>query len=677
MAATKIRIRFTGVAVMDGVNLKSPEDWKFQASVKRASNNSTTALGDATALFEFKKDNTYNEIGWEASFDLTGADSQFEISVQGTSDTAPPKDLGKVKATLLTPILHNYNLTLTSTKNIFVAYLAVFMTAQTESWTEGITTILQNPDSKTFNTILDQMQAQAVHICPVIPVPWATGIPPLPRGVQHLTASPQEDLSIMPGTTSLNALVNPSVIPVLDPNDKDFPNKWARIRVTQFWPANLDTDKLIWRAATSNIKFWSGGAAKTEVKGGVEVAAYGELGGDNDEMGQITLHSDRDGTPKLATFRAWVGKPKYIWTRANIFKGTPPPAGPPGPDPSVTGDQIATQIGYNNIILWQAGVQMAMDTDQTTYGGAAYQQPGVFQVTTDAKNVVNVPSNGEMLAPLLNARVGVFNVAYIYSAANFPTLNGMATDRLLSDPEGTVNLDGGPSTSWLRPTGVFPDDDGVKITMKRMGPSDKRSDAPAGVCEAGANDKLCGCIMTERGALAAGSLTLAHELCHVLGLHHRGSGGGETTSSYDSVNHQAGPLKGRGHPWNENLLTYGPNTRRQDLDLIQAMVIRSSKLCKSDPPPPPPPKPIPTAYVPTKDDKILLQSYLVGKTPGLKHSGYDLGAYGPDGDGIDGIIGEKTKAAIKQFQADHGGLVKDGIYGPKTRAAFDNEINGT
>ena len=34
----------------------------------------------------------------------------------------------------------------------------------------------------------------------------------------------------------------------------------------------------------------------------------------------------------------------------------------------------------------------------------------------------------------------------------------------------------------------------------------------------------------------------------------------------------------------------------------------------------------------------------------LKDKGYDIGTSGPNKDGIDGIYGPKTKAAISQFQ---------------------------
>jgi peptidoglycan hydrolase-like protein with peptidoglycan-binding domain len=44
---------------------------------------------------------------------------------------------------------------------------------------------------------------------------------------------------------------------------------------------------------------------------------------------------------------------------------------------------------------------------------------------------------------------------------------------------------------------------------------------------------------------------------------------------------------------------------------------------------------------------------------------------------VDGVYGSRTRAAVRSFQSDHGnGLEPDGIYGPNTRDAFDQELNG-
>jgi hypothetical protein len=51
----------------------------------------------------------------------------------------------------------------------------------------------------------------------------------------------------------------------------------------------------------------------------------------------------------------------------------------------------------------------------------------------------------------------------------------------------------------------------------------------------------------------------------------------------------------------------------------------------------------------------------------LVDMGYDLGSSGPNGDGVDDVMGRKTREAIYTFQ-ERNGLKKDEAVGPKTRA---------
>lgn len=69
-------------------------------------------------------------------------------------------------------------------------------------------------------------------------------------------------------------------------------------------------------------------------------------------------------------------------------------------------------------------------------------------------------------------------------------------------------------------------------------------------------------------------------------------------------------------------------------------------------------------YALTEQPSVAVASYSVNKQvqQKLKNLGYYTGA-------IDGIIGTKSKTAIKNFQRDYG-LVVDGIIGPKTLAAL-------
>jgi len=692
MAATEILAQVVTVDVLDKANFS---EWSFKANVRRLPSGTTKAFGKPGDVWEANEGDTLDLSGWDATVAIKPKDKKIEINLKGSEKKGFfGKDLGSVKVTLNTPIYHGYDLTLVSSRKLFAARIKVTITAEDTATAPGsISTVTSAPGSSSYSTIHDGvLEKKMVHICPVIPVPWTTGIPPIAKGVESLPASDQENLAIAAGTTKPNALVNPSLLPAIDPGDPEFDNLCARIYITQYRPKTLDLNKLVWVAKTDNIRFFDGGRNKKEVRGGREVKAYGIPKGNADEEGVIEVRWDGEGKPLLAVYRAWVGKPKYVWTRANILRSSKgSEGGIPLLNPTTTPAQIKAQIAYNNVMFWQAGLKMVPDPVKTCYNGAVPKDDGIFVITTAENYTFNRADTPDMVAPILNQRGGVFNVAYIHTVTGQPNLNGEAMDmRLLAAGAAPgygppVTLGGSPSTSWVQPTGVYPDSDGVDITMKTFGPTDVRDAAQKDLAGDKQIDKICSCIMTQQGATLPGSITLVHELGHVLGLHHRGCGGQEVQHSTDGVDHLAGPWKNTGHPWVQNVMTYGPNTSRQDFDMIQARVLRRHALVRDSATEPPgpapvvPPKekqPVPAPWLPTKADKILVQEYLIWKKKGLKCGPYDLGDYGPDGDGVDGIVGPVTRGAVKEFQRDHGGLKADGSYGPKTAEAFDQEING-
>lgn len=694
MAATKIKVTFKSVYVRDDEDWFGPGEWFFDATVRCEPSGKTFTVGDTTR-HEVNDGDTLT-LDWSQEVDIDPADEKIVIRLQGTDeDSLFDDDLGWIRLTLLTPIVNDYEMTLTSSKACFDGLLEVDILERTKDATGTITTIRETMDSSTFSTLHVGMLSKLVHINPVVPVPWSEGIPKKHKGVLSLSSWKARNTKLSASTSDypkLNKLVNPAVIPVLDPAHADFANRCARIMITEHRPDNLQT-KIIWKAVTDNVKLWDG-STKTEIKGGREVMAYGVLSGDSDQKCTIEVCSEDEGQPLLATYCAWVGKPKYVWCRANIIKCSraSTPANPIV-NPTITEAQIKQHINFANIVLWQAAITLVMDTEATTAADTVESttEEGIFTVTKSTNYTYKAERGSDkLIAPLLNAREGVFNMAYIHSVKGSSGLLGSASDRRMSEAsDGTETLATSPSNSWVRPTGVWPDSPACTVTMKTMGKSDARKDEFKTHTADGKIDKICACIMTDNVQLrvARGNITLPHELGHVLGLHHRGNGGNEDFGSYDGVNHQSAPFKGKGHPFKENMMCYGNDARRQDIDMVQANVLRGHPLVKDTaptkpaPPPPPPPKKkekkkVPPAWTPTKADVILMQEYLTGKRPGLKHTGYHLGSYGPDGDGVDGIYGDLTTKAVRSFQKDHGGIGIDGKYGPETEGAFDEELNG-
>jgi hypothetical protein len=682
MAITKFRLNVSSFAAANNAGIVGAADWQITGTLRNVASGVITNMGSGTA--EVKNGQSVN-VGWAQEVTVDPKDTTYELNVNiseivGTSAT----DKGKIRATFRVPLMRPYQLHLLANTGLFTVWIVLGVLERTADAAGQITTIVTRDGGSTYNTIHSEMTGRMAQIHPVIPVP-AWDLPPFTRGAATLSASDPETLNATAASTDLNTLVNPAVIAVLDPADPDFDTKVARVRVTQFRPDDLDTDKFIWQCATSNIKFRAGGKEKTEVRGGREVKVYGVQDGDADTEAKIELHWDSPGTPLLATFRALVGKPKYIVTRANVIKcsSATDPGGVPILNPTATADDIKKHLAFSNVLLWQMAVQLVFDTNATCYNGAVLKDTGIFEVSSATNYTFNVTLNGSVVATILNSRANVFNLGYLHSCAGKPTLLGVATDRRLSAASTVVESAGTPSDSFVRPTGIFPDDDAKPIKITTMGPSNARNNAQKNLCGDGAIDKICGCLITANDHVANGSVTMAHELGHVIGLNHRGNGAGSPNDgSVDGVNHLAGPNKGRGHPWIENCMTYGNDLTAQDFDIGQAKIVRAHKLLVDKnpnavpPPAPQQPKPVPESKLPTEADRKLLQGYLSGKTPGLQNSGYDIGTSGPNGDGIDGIVGPKTKQAIRDFQQAHGGLTVDGIYGPKTKAAFNEELNG-
>jgi hypothetical protein len=327
-----------------------------------------------------------------------------------------------------------------------------------------------------------------------------------------------------------------------------------------------------------------------------------------------------------------VGKLGTLPYRVNFLNGT-------GGLWQVTG--IMTSAQANSIlqvvqaIVYQAGVMLVPDTNVTGFDGATLFPAGntnaIFQLTVSAnRHTRNVNHNIISGATRYNFRPGVINFAFVHSTVQ---TNAAAVDRngiagsankthwvggklqyAAGGKGSTKQLDGSPSTSWIKPSGVPTDPAPVKWTLTTIEPTNRVTqasgvDAPYVHARNSASPpftsammgQLYGChvpVVWDRGNLVGigaappawtvapyewnCGINLAHELGHMLGLAHRGSGWSATAplsaDGMDCVDQTlpAGVLKG--HPWSENLMTYGygmATPLAHNIDLIQASVVRT------------------------------------------------------------------------------------------------------
>ncbi len=639
MAVTKIKVRLVSVDVLDDSDwIWGAGEWHLHASV------AGTAVGNSGTEFSVHTGDTINlpEADWSTVVDVSGHGPGDSVEVRLKvieKDVFFDDDLGEVRATLAYPYRHpERDIDLLSPwldggwffddYRCFRLHLKVTVVEEMASTNPSGPTAVPVKrnlagDVSTFSTIKGAAFTPRVEICPVIPVPAAPAhMPPrpaMPAGLAVGQIPPASQVAAAPAAPALNALPNPSVIPILAAGDPNLATRAARLTLTYFEPNNLDTSKFHWRVV-------SGPATIIGSANGTSVRVRG-TGNAADTMATIQVHWESNSGPLLATYRAWVGKLGTLPYRVTYLNGRAGAWQSTGILPSAQTNSIMQVV---RAIWYQAGILMVPDPNVTGFNGATLFPAGnanaIFQTTvTSNRHTRNVNHNVVSRSTRYNFRPGTINFAFVHSTS---ATNAAGVDRngiagtskdtrwvggklvyRAGGSKGVIKkLGGSPSPSWIKPSGVPSDAPGVVRNLKTIGPTNRTLQAKrydrayvnsrntvASPFTAAMMGQLyaCHCPVVWRRASLVGAppawtvaqyvwnsgINLAHELGHILGLAHRGSGWSATAPlSGDGMDckNQKGVMKG--HPWNENIMTYGyarPLPLAHDLDLIQATVVRT------------------------------------------------------------------------------------------------------
>lgn len=613
MPTTKIKITFVSVGVKDSADIWGDGEWVFDATIDGKK------VGDPKVEFvALDKGIIKLPATWSAEVDVskkTNLTDTVKVTFSGKDiDIFSDDDLGAVSYEFKYPFAKEKIITLESPVQkgwlFFPDHQYYTLTVKMEviesitlaamDWDLLVSASRQHDGSSTFTTASGYQVLPRVEVCPVVPSPQPpSAMPERPDfavifGLKPGRDTPQNQPVTLWPLPDLNATYNPSLIPIISEVDPDFAKKVAKLAVTFFEPADLDVTKFTWKVKSGPSKIVGD-------KTGAVIQIVGTGGGASDELTEVEVRWDGENGNLLATFRAWVGKIKKAKYRINLINGTSAATSVAFPP-----QDYSNQVQMARTLYWQAGIELVPDDVTTCWDGAtttdssgAALPSGVFIVpVTDDTLTVNVNNFATVPAARLNFRPGVLHMVYVCST---PANRAAASERQGIDGQ-PYQLGGTPSSSWVLPSGVPPDAGAGTLKMKTFASSNRMSTKAAGddayvTARATADASFSAADMGRlyaavfpsawstngSGTDANAGINVAHEMGHCLGLMHRGhtnQGATGPQGSDDEIDCAGTDGIIRGHPWHENIMTYGyaGNTggvpRGQDIDLLQTSVIR-------------------------------------------------------------------------------------------------------
>jgi hypothetical protein len=521
-------------------------DWKLTAKIDGHE------VGDSSKKFEMFDGMFHVLLGsWSKVVKISSAKTvKIEFAAKESS-LLLPDDYGSVTHTLRWPFWQTLYLPLSNGK--FEVAVRVLLSVRGK--------IKHHAPNEIFaaRTVAGKLEATTVsgtpvrsriEICEVRPLPPVADMPKrLPvRG--KVTFKSDRGINIK-STDPINVLPNPPVIPIIA-RAKASKKNAARIEVTFYQPDTLaftvDDARLTWKVS---------GAGAVDFIGkpnGLRVHVYGTRAGD------IKLQLHYQGSV-AAEYRGIVKRLKKVKCRVNLLDGGV------GYRTKVGSRAALGHILVANRYLRQVGVRLSLDASNATPNkqgatSVSRRRRGIFRVQlprAQRGDARNVGGSGNPRSLRYNFLPKVLNIVYLRSLTPSSTIGRVyARPANMSPiPAGKsypqMKDSGSPSTSWIKPSGVWPAKNAKTQTMECM---DGKTDPAAA-------DLWALALSNGNSGWLQYGYSLAHEVGHMLGLAHR-----ESASTGDLL------------PDSKVNVMYATNVplRRQDLDVIQARAVHNSPM---------------------------------------------------------------------------------------------------
>ena len=512
----------------------------------QAGHGHTETFGNLRQRFRYTNPGSVN-VGWQTNVNVRDVWSLwFEVTV---TDTAGRR-LARFRNRIWRARWRNRPREILSTRNMQLVWgLEVLAGAGGGRGAEhAIFTARECEGSTHYTTVSGRQGHMRIEFCPVMPVPVDAEMPFQPdaitRGVGRRPGwvTRNDGAVQIRANSPMNVIANPPLIPRLGAptgrpdgvvaaatlDDAAYANErnCARIEYTWYYPNTLrltDNDqRLVWEKLEGDgevafVKLNPTDANGTENKG-LKVGVYGTTNGD------VTLGVRFRGA-LVAKYRAIVGPVYKLPCRMNILVG--PPGAPPDANayrPSATPAHCAAHRAIASRVLRQIGIVLVPDPDNTIMNmpvgrtASATDQAGVFRVRVPQADTRNLTDNDAGRVTVYNYHAGVLNFSYIRSHTDGVLGCGVWWPENNAGPGGTlITDDTAPSSSWIRPSGVAPDEAAEEIEMRIADglPHGTHADLAAmAVTSDGGNPG-------EAATAHNYGLTIAHELGHMMCIGHR------------------------------------------------------------------------------------------------------------------------------------------------------------